>query len=644
MSKPSVSLTTLDLGPRLGLLLGIAVGTALLAFLGFVAYSVDQSATELEQRGELLASTVGQQASYELLMGDHRALEETLAPVIEERSALAGGFYDKEGERVASTHLDSILSSEAHDATNLDSVLSADAPNFDERPLQWVETASHGTVLVATAEVRQGDSPVGSILTVLPTEALRAQKWTSYYLLGAVLVVVLSIGAFVMWQVRRTVEDPVEELRNAAREVESGNLDVQVSARQDDEIGELASSFNEMVRASREKTEQLEQQSRQAEEARAEAETLRQNAEAERESLRERFSEISGVLEAVEQGDLTQRLEAGSDDAVGTLKGQINTMIDQLASLIREIESTSTQLSNAAQTTTTAVEQLSEGAEDQADQTTGVATAIEEMTSTVKSSTEHAERSNEQARRAAELAADGEKVFQKTTDGMRRIADIVNTSADNVKELGAASAEIGDVVQVIEDIADRTNLLALNAAIEAARAGKEGDGFAVVANEVRELAERTTSATQEITEIVTQIQERIDDVVDSMERGTDEVEHGLTLAKKASDSFDEIVEAISKVEGMIDQIATATQQQSSTANQIAESVDSISTVADEVSASSRDLASMSENMVRQAGRLHERIEQFTLSGTEGGGTADTAQRMDSTTHLESMDPSDPGAA
>jgi methyl-accepting chemotaxis protein len=618
MDNFSSRLTNVNLGPRLGLLLGAAVGATLVAFITFVVYSTSQSEDELERRGKLLATTIGQQASFELVMSDEKGLNEKLAPVIEKGSALAGGFYGKDGTLIASK--------------NLQQVLPSDAKTLGEESLRWVETGAHGDVLVATAKVMQDESVAGSVVTVIPTDTLQAQKQTSYLLLGAVLIVVVALGGFVIWQLRRTVVQPVNDLRDAAQEVEAGNLDVQVDADQNDEIGELACSFDAMVEASRRKTEELEEQSAQAKRAQDEAEALRQEAEEEQAYLREQFDRISDVLAAVEEGNLTRRLDVENEDAVGTLMHQINGMIDQLASLIREVDTTSTQLSNAAKTTATTVEQLSEGAQEQAAQTSEVATAIEEMSSTVASSSEHAERSNERARRAAELAAEGEEVFRKTTDGMEEIADIVNTSADKVMELGTASAEIGDVVQVIEDIADQTNLLALNAAIEAARAGEEGNGFAVVADEVRELAERTTSATQEIADMVAQIQERTDEVVAAMEQGTDEVERGLEMADQASESFDEIVGSVEEMVNMIDQIAAATQQQSSATDQIAQNVDSISGVADEVSASSRELAGMSEDMARQADNLNDLIEHFTVSGGGGGEGTEGEDRGDGTTH------------
>jgi methyl-accepting chemotaxis protein len=599
MSSSSLDLTRIPLGPRLGLLMGLGIGAVLLSFLAFVTFSLRQSEQNLEHHGRLLARTVGSQATMDLMVDDQVALKDKLDPILADESVLAAGFYDDDGQLVAARRVEDVLPFDAGRVAG-------------GTARRWVDTDAHGEVLIVTSEIRQGGSRVGSVLTVLPTGAVQAQRQTSYVLVGGVLVLVVLLGAFVMRQLRRTVEQPVQELRNAARAVENGALDVRVAANQADEIGELAASFNAMVAASQQKNEALQEQSAQAEQAREEAEALREEAEAEQAYLREQFDRISAVLAAVEQGDLTRRLSVDQDDAVGGLMRQVNAMIDQLSALIREVEAASTQLSNAAKTTAATVEQLSAGAQTQAERTTEVAAAVEEMSSTVAASSRHAERSNESAQRAADLVADGEAVFQQTAAGMEEIADLVTTSADKVEELGTASAEIGEIVQVIEDIADQTNLLALNAAIEAARAGEEGKGFAVVAEEVRALAERTTSATQKIADMVAQIQARTDEVVAAMAQGTDKVEQGLSLTDEAADAFDQIVDAIDEMVAMIDEIAAATQQQSATTRQIAQNVDSISGVADEVSLSATDLASTAEDMSEQAAALQGLIERFSV--------------------------------
>jgi methyl-accepting chemotaxis protein len=602
----SLRFSDLNLRPRFILLLSIGAVGVVGLFSAFVFHSLSQAEIEVERRGQLMAETVGQQSVVKIKMSDQVGIEETLRRMVESGSALGGGVYDPEGAEIGAYGLDETLPSSAREIT-------------DGETTRWVETTDGTSALVATSDIMSNGDVIGTVLMVMPSEVLQETKQTSYLIAGGIVVGIGLVGVFIVVVLRRTIARPVNALREAAEEVRDGRLDVHVDADQEDEIGQLADAFNAMVEASREKTEALEEKSVQAEEALEKAETLQHEAEEEQEYLREQFNRISDVLSAVEGGDLTQRLTVQTDDAVGQLMQQVNTMIDQLANLIQEVEATSSQLSAAAETTASAAAEMSAGTEEQAEQTTEVAAAVEEMSSTVASSSEHAERTNERAREASELAERGEKVFTRTTQAMERIVEVVNASADKVAALGEASAEIGDIVQVIEDIADQTNLLALNAAIEAQRAGEEGKGFAVVADEVRELAERTTSATQEISDVVVQIQGQIDEVVTSMERGTDEVESGLALTEDASDALDEITASIDDMATTIDQIAAATQEQSATTTQIAESVESISGVADSVSSSTHQLAEMADDMSQQAEDLSGLIEQFDVSAAGESG-------------------------
>jgi methyl-accepting chemotaxis protein len=204
---------------------------------------------------------------------------------------------------------------------------------------------------------------------------------------------------------------------------------------------------------------------------------------------------------------------------------------------------------------------------------------------------------------------------------MKRIAQVVEVSAGTVKELGKSSDQIGEIIGVIDDIADQTNLLALNAAIEAARAGEQGRGFAVVADEVRKLAERTTKATKEIAGMIKKIQSDTAGAVASMEEGTAEVKQGMKLADRAGASLQEIVGVSQKVTDMVTQIAAASEEQSSASEQISKNVEGISKVTGETAQGTQQIARAAEDLNRLTDNLQRLIEQFTV----GDGVVQSAK-------------------
>jgi methyl-accepting chemotaxis protein len=213
-------------------------------------------------------------------------------------------------------------------------------------------------------------------------------------------------------------------------------------------------------------------------------------------------------------------------------------------------------------------------------------------------------------------AEQGGKVVDDTVDGMKRIASVVNKSADTVKELGKSSDQIGEIIGVIDDIADQTNLLALNAAIEAARAGDQGRGFAVVADEVRKLAERTTKATKEIAGMIKKIQSDTSGAVQSMEEGTQEVVRGIELADRAGASLREIVGVSQKVTDMVTQIAAASEEQSSASEQISKNVEAISKVTGETAQGTQQIARAAEDLNRLTENLQRLIGGFKVGRAE----------------------------
>ncbi|MEW6653432.1 MAG: methyl-accepting chemotaxis protein, partial [Bacteroidota bacterium] len=210
---------------------------------------------------------------------------------------------------------------------------------------------------------------------------------------------------------------------------------------------------------------------------------------------------------------------------------------------------------------------------------------------------------------------EGGKVVGQTIEGMNRIAVVVKQSADTVQQLGKSSDQIGEIVQVIDDIADQTNLLALNAAIEAARAGEQGRGFAVVADEVRKLAERTTKATKEIANMIKQIQKDTSEAVISMTSGTVEVEKGKELADEAGKSLSQIISGAEQVVDIVTQVAAASEEQSSAAEQISKNLESINHVTNESATGIQQIARASEDLNRLTLNLQELISRFKISSS-----------------------------
>jgi methyl-accepting chemotaxis protein len=319
-------------------------------------------------------------------------------------------------------------------------------------------------------------------------------------------------------------------------------------------------------------------------------------------------------VETIATGDLTIEISQEYKDEIGQLSQAFSQMVESLRGTINEVREASSAVASASSEISSSTEEMAVGAQEQTSQAGEVASAVEEMTKTIIENSKNASTTASTAKQAKEAAEIGGQVVEETVKGMKRIADVVNKSAETVKALGKSSDQIGDIIGVIDDIADQTNLLALNAAIEAARAGEQGRGFAVVADEVRKLAERTTKATKEIAGMIKAIQLDTTGAVSSMNEGTKQVEEGIKLADRAGSSLDEIVEVSQKVTDMVGQIAAASEEQSSASEQISKNVEGISTVTGETASGVQQIARAAEDLNRLTENLQRLVDRFKLTG------------------------------
>jgi methyl-accepting chemotaxis protein len=421
----------------------------------------------------------------------------------------------------------------------------------------------------------------------------------------------LSIAAVLIFSffISGSIVKPVKELNIAAIKVAAGDLNVIVETNRKDEIGILSGSFMKMTENIKESNEKLLLEKNSI--AQKVEEAVRES-EDQKKYLSENVNIILKEMDRFAEGDLTVSVSTNDNGEIGRLFSGFNRAIGNIKNLLKKLTEAVQATASSSTEISSSTEEMAAGAQEQSSQTSEVAVAVEQMTKTIVETTRNASEAAVNAKKAGEIASAGGKTVEDTVKGIIRIAEVVNKSSDTVKQLGKNSDQIGEIIQVIDDIADQTNLLALNAAIEAARAGEQGRGFAVVADEVRKLAERTTKATKEIADMIKQIQKDTSEAVVQMNLGTEEVEKGKDLAKKAGESLMDIIKASVSVVDDINQVASASEEQSATADQISKNIEAISNVTNESSAGIQQVARAAEDLNRLTEGLQNMINKFKL--------------------------------
>jgi len=406
------------------------------------------------------------------------------------------------------------------------------------------------------------------------------------------IITVLLAAALVIFVALRLAGGLTEQLKHITDlfgEIGIGNFAARTPVVSDDELGTMAFSLNAML----DNTLSLIQSSE------------------ERDTMQNSVMKLLTEISELAQGDLTKRAEV-TEDFTGAIADSFNDMAEQIGRVVRNVKDATLQVSAVSQDVSDATEQLAETSETQAVQVADAIAAINEMAISIQQVAENAARCTQVSEDSTRHAKQGAGTVRDTNAAMLGIREHVQETARAIKRLGESSQEVGNIVQLINDIADRTSILALNASIQAAMAGDAGRGFAVVAEEVQRLAERSTNATKQIDTLIKNIQGEIAEAGTSMEESIQRVVEGSNLADNAFGKLQEIETVTVQLGELIQAISMASKQQATASEHIAKTMEDVGEISSQTSAASRQTAISMRNLAQISDQLNESVAVFKL--------------------------------
>lgn len=464
-------------------------------------------------------------------------------------------------------------------------------------------------VLTNSVKINYNNTDFGKIVILYSLESTNAQitdsRITTLVIVGIILILATGFVTYVF----NKISARVISLRDAAVKVSNGDMSIEIVKKETDELGDTIDAFNKMVANIKSMNEQLEIEKESVEKK---VEEAVKQAREEKEYLSNSVENLLDKMEQVSSGDLTAQVEVNSDDDIGKLFKGFNSTISKIRVMLTEVNKNVEEVFSGTNEISSSAEEMAAGAQEQSSQTSEVASAIQEMASTILENSRNALSASEVSKAAKDLSEKGRAKVEENKAGIKKISESTSITGQIISSLASKTEQIGEITQVIDDIADQTNLLALNAAIEAARAGEQGRGFAVVADEVRKLAERTTKATGEIGQTIKAIQEEAKHANSSMIAAKESVEDGEKITIEIGDLLSELYEASNKVAMAIDQVAAASEQQTTTADEVSRSIDSINSVISESARGVEQIAASATILNNISESLANMIKEFNL--------------------------------